>query len=153
MSPEEGPLMFRTVLVATDGSDEAMTAVRAAIELVRSLGAGASMHVASVIAYADLPAMLAKQPTDAPDLLAEQAQSALQLAGSAAYAAGILVETHLLTGEIVPSLLECAEKTGADILVAGYRGRNRLAAIVMGSVAGQLVRSTTIPVMVVRSAE
>lgn len=145
--------MFRTVLVATDGSDEAMTAVRAAIELVRSLGAGAGLHVASVVAYADVPAMLAKQPTDAPDLLAEQAQSAVQLASAAAYAAGLPVEAHLLTGEVVPALLECAEKIGADILVAGYRGRNRLAALVMGSVAGQLVRHTTIPVMVVRSRE
>ena len=145
--------MFRTVLAATDGSDEAMTAIRAAIELVRSLGAGASLHVASVIAYAGIPDMLSKQPTDAPDLLADQAQSALQLAGAAAYASGIPVELHLLTGEIVPSLLECAEKIQADVLVAGYRGRNRLAAIVMGSVPGHLVRSTTIPVMVVRSAD
>ena len=145
--------MFRTVLAATDGSDEALTAIRTAIELVLSLGAGASLHVASVIAYAGVPAILAKQPADAPDLLADQAQSALQLAGAAAYSAGIQAETHLLTGDIVPSLLECAEKIGADVLVAGYRGRNRLAAIVMGSVAGQLVRSTTIPVMVVRGRE
>lgn len=145
--------MFRTVLIATDGSDESMTAMRTAIELVLSLGAGAGLHVASVIAYAGVPAILAKQPPNAPDLLADQAQSALQLAGAAAYSAGIQVETHLLTGEIAPALLECAKKVGADVLVAGYRGRNRLAAIVMGSVAGQLVRSTTIPVMVVRSAE
>jgi nucleotide-binding universal stress UspA family protein len=95
--------------------------------------------------------MLTKQPADAPDLLSEQAQAALQLAGAAAFAAGVQVESHLLTGEVVPSLLECAEEVGADILVAGYRGRNRLAAIVMGSVAGQLVRTTTLPVVVVRS--
>jgi nucleotide-binding universal stress UspA family protein len=34
--------------------------------------------------------------------------------------------------------------------LAGYRGRNRLAAAVMGSVAGDLVRHTTLPVLVVR---
>jgi nucleotide-binding universal stress UspA family protein len=143
--------MFRTVLVATDGSDEAMTAVRTAIELVLSLGPSAKLHVASVVAYAELPLMLAKQPADAPDLLADQAQGAIQLAAAAAFAAEVEVETHLLTGEIVPALLECAGRIEADVLVAGYRGRNRLAAIVMGSVAGQLVRSTTVPVMVVRT--
>lgn len=142
--------MIRTVLVATDGSDEALAAVRAGIELIKSLGAGASLHVASVIAYAGIPTMLAKQPRDAPDLLADQAQEALQLASAQAFAAGLQVETHLLTGDVVPTLLECAEKIGVDILVVGFRGRNRLAALVMGSVAGNIVRATTIPVLVVR---
>jgi len=143
--------MFRTVLVATDGSDEALTAVRKAVELTQSLGAGARLHIASVIAYAGIPQILAKQPPDAPDLLSDQAQEALQLAAADAFAAGLQPETHLLTGEVVPALLECAEKTGTDVLVIGFRGRNRLAAIVMGSVAGTLVRTTTLPVLVVRS--
>jgi nucleotide-binding universal stress UspA family protein len=143
--------MFRTVLVATDGSDEATAAVRKAVELTLSLGPEASLHVASVVAYAGVPSMLAKQPPDAPDLLADQAQEALQLAGAEAFAAGLQVETHLLTGEVVSTVLECAEQIGADVLVIGFRGRNRLAAIVMGSVAGHLVRSTTLPVLVVRS--
>lgn len=145
--------MFRNVLVATDGSDEAMAAVRKAVELTVSLGAGASLNIASVVAYADIPSMLAKQPPDAPDLLADQAQEALQFAAASAFAAGLQAETHLLTGDIVQALLECAEKVGADILVTGYRGRNRLSAIVMGSVPGKIVRSTTIPVMVVRAPE
>lgn len=146
--------MFRNVLVATDGSDEAMAAVRTAVELTVSLGAGASLDIASVVAYADIPSMLAKQPPDAPDLLADQAQEALQFAAASAFAAGLQAETHLLTGgDIAQALLECAARVGADILVTGYRGRNRLAAIVMGSVPGKIVRSTTIPVMVVRAPE
>ena len=127
-----------------------MGAVRAAIDLSQSLASPASLHIASVIAYAGLPTILAKQPPAAPDLLADQAQEALQMAAAQAFAAGLKVETHLLTGEIVPALLECAQNIGADILVAGFRGRNRLAALVMGSVAGTLARSTTIPVLVVR---
>lgn len=145
--------MFRTVLVATDGSDEAMAAVRKAVELTLSLGAGASLHIASVVAYADIPSILAKRPPDAPDLLADQAQEAVQLAAAEAFAAGLQAQTHLLSGEVVSAILECAENVGADVLVAGYRGRNRLAAIVMGSVAGKIVRSTAIPVMVVREPE
>lgn len=143
--------MFRTVLVATDGSDEAMGALNKAVELVLSLGAGASLHIASVVSYAGIPTMLAKQPPNAPDLLADQAQEALQLAAAQAFASGVAAETHLLNGEVVPTLLECAEKVGADVIAIGFRGRNRLAAIVMGSVAGSLARSTTLPVLVVRT--
>ncbi|HKE35932.1 MAG TPA: universal stress protein [Candidatus Baltobacteraceae bacterium] len=145
--------MIRTVLVATDGSDEAMAAVRKAVELTLSLGAGAELHIVSVVSYADIPSALAKQPPNAPDLLAEQAQEALQLAAAAAFASGIPVQTHLATGEIVPSILTLAQAVGADLLVAGFRGRNRIVRLVMGSAVGTLVRSTTIPVMVVREPE
>ena len=145
--------MIRTVLAATDGSDEAMAAVRKAVELTLSLGAGAELHVVSVVDYAGVPTMLAKQPAAAPDLLADQAQEALQLAAAAAFASGLEVRTHLVTGDVVSAILECAREVGADLLVAGFRGRNRLVRLVMGSAVGSLVRSTTTPVMVVRVPE
>jgi nucleotide-binding universal stress UspA family protein len=145
--------MIRTLLVASDGSDEAMAAVRKSVELTLSLGAGAELHVVSAIDYAGIPSVLAKQPPDAPDLLAEQAQEALQLAAAAAFASGIEVRTHLVTGEVVQAILTCAAEVGADILIAGFRGRNRIVRLVMGSAVGTLVRSTTIPVLVVREPE
>jgi nucleotide-binding universal stress UspA family protein len=143
--------MIQRVLVATDGSEAAMAAVNTAVELTRSLGADASLHIASVIAYAAVPSMLAKQPAGAPDMLGEESEEALQLAAAAAFAQGVEVRTHLLSGEVVAALLTCASEIEADILVAGYHGRNRLARLVMGSISGDLVRSTTLPVVVVRS--
>jgi len=145
--------MMRTVLVATDCSDEAMAAVRKAVELSLSLGAGAELHVAAVVEYVPVPTMLGKQPPEAPDLLAEQAEEGLQLAAAQAFSSGLDVRTHLLHGDVVDALLECAREVGADLLVAGFRGRNRLVRLVMGSTLGKLVRSTTIPVMVVREPE
>jgi len=127
-----------------------MAAVHCAIRLTQSLGPQASLHIGSVVDYAGLPSMLAKQPAGAPDLLAEQAEEALQLAAAEAFARGLEVRTHLLSGEIVEAILACAAEIGADILVAGYHGRNRLATLVMGSVVGRLVRSTELPVVVIR---
>jgi nucleotide-binding universal stress UspA family protein len=128
-----------------------MSAVRVAIELTQSLGSQARLHVASVVDYAGVPNVLAKQPAGAPDLLAEQAHAALDDARTAVLAAGFEPEVHLLHGEVVEALLACATNVGADIVVAGFHGQNRLARIVMGSVVGKLVRSTTLPVVVVRS--
>ena len=143
--------MIRRVLVATDGSEAAMAAVRCAITLTQSLGPQASLHIGSVIDYAGVPSMLAKQPAGAPDLLAEQAEEALGLAAAAAFAQGLEVRTHLLSGDIVEAILACAAEIGADILVAGFHGRNRLATLVMGSVVGRLVRSTILPVVVIQA--
>jgi nucleotide-binding universal stress UspA family protein len=142
--------MIRCVLVATDGSRAAEAAVKTGIELARSLGPDARLHVASAIDYAPVPGVLAKHPKGAPDLLADQATSALAFASAAATAAGLTAENHLLNGDIVAAILACAEKIGADIIVAGYHGHNPIVRLVMGTVVGNLVRSTTLPVVVVR---
>jgi nucleotide-binding universal stress UspA family protein len=143
--------MIRCVLVATDGSDASAAAVRTAIALTESLRTQAQLHVASVVDYAGVPEVLAKQPVGAPDLLTEQAKSALESAAAAITDAGLAAGSHLLTGEVVEALLACAREVRADILVAGFHGQNRLARIVMGSVVGKLVRSTDLPVVVVRA--
>lgn len=149
--------MIRTVLVVTDGSQAAGAAVAAAIELVRSLGNDARLHVASAVNYIGGQSMLTKAPSGAPDLLADQAQEALQLAAAAAFAQGLEVETHLLEGDVVECVLACAQKTGAQVIAAGLRGRGgafaRLKRLVMGSTVGKLVTSTDLPVMVVREPQ
>ena len=141
--------MMRCVLVATDGSDESRAAVETGIELLRSLGPDARLHVASVISYAGVPGVMAKQPPGAPDLLAEEANASLEQAREIARAAAMPAEMHLLNGDTVDALLDCARRVGADLFVAGYHGRNRLARLVMGSVAGKLVRASEIPVVIV----
>ena len=85
-------------------------------------------------------------------MLSEQAQEALASAKSAVESDGAppWVEYHLLSGDVVESVLLCAAEVRADMLVAGYHGRNRLATLVMGSVVGRLVRSTELPVLIVR---
>ena len=141
--------MMRCVLAASDDSAEAHAAVETAIELARSFGPDARLHVASVIDYAGVPDVMAKQPEGAPDLLAEQSDAALQHAAAAAAQAGMPLQTHALSGDVVDALLECADAIGADVIVAGYHGRNRLARLVMGSIAGRLVRSSHLPVLIV----
>jgi nucleotide-binding universal stress UspA family protein len=141
--------MIRTILVATDGSEAAEAAVRAAADLVLSLGPQAKLHVAGVVHYADVPGMLAKHPAAAPDLLGEEIAQALETATAIARAAGVAFEVHRLQGEIVESILTCAASVGADMLVAGALGRSRLVRLVLGSIAGKLVRSSPLPVVLV----
>jgi nucleotide-binding universal stress UspA family protein len=141
--------MIRTVLVATDGSDAAEVAVRTAVDLTLSLGPDARLHVAGVIHYAGVPEVLAKQPAGAPNLLGDEIGHALETATAIARAAGVPFEVHRVEGEVVESILACAEEVKADILVAGALGRSRLARLVLGSITEKLVRSTNLPVVVV----
>jgi len=145
--------MIRIVLVATDGSEAAEAAVRTAVDLAISLGPDARLHVVGVVHYAGVPELLGKQPPGAPDLLGDQIDAALASAAEAARAAGAPIELHRVEGEVVESILACAEEVHADILVAGALGRSRLARLVVGSITAKLVRSTHLPVVVVRSEQ
>jgi nucleotide-binding universal stress UspA family protein len=143
--------MIRTLLVATDGSEAAEAAVRTAIDLVLSLGPDARLHVVGVVHYVGVPGVLGKQPPGAPDLLGEQIDAALAEASADAREAGVAFEIHRVEGEVVESILACAASVGADLLVAGALGRSRLVRLVLGSITAKLVRSTHLPVVVVRS--
>ncbi|HEY1655914.1 MAG TPA: universal stress protein [Candidatus Tumulicola sp.] len=141
--------MMRCVLAATDGSAASLRAVETAIELVRSFGPDARLHVATVLDYADVPGTMGKHPPGVPDLLAELADAALAQAAGAVATAGVTAEMHRLSGDVVDALLACAARIGADLVVAGFHGRNRIARLVIGSVSGRLVRSSAVPVVVV----
>jgi nucleotide-binding universal stress UspA family protein len=141
--------VIRRILVATDGSEAAMAAVLTAVDLTLSLGGKARLDVVAAVDYAGVPSMLAKQPAGAPDLLSEQAEEALQLAAAAAFAAGLQVETHLVNDEPVAAVLSVARAMGSEVIVAGFQGRSRLVRLVMGSVAGRLVRASPLPVLLV----
>jgi nucleotide-binding universal stress UspA family protein len=143
--------MYKTVMVATDGSDSADHAVQTAIELTRSLGSGARLHIVAVVNYVDVPGPLGKHPEGAPDLLGDEVTQALATAEKLAASSGVNYQVHRLEGEVVDSILKCAVDTATDVLVLGATGRSRLARLVLGSIAEKLVRSTHLPVMVVRA--
>lgn len=145
-------MTFACILAATDGSAASDAAVRAAVGLTQSLGSAARLHVVSVIDYVGIPEILAKQPAGAPNLLEARARDALDRAAAIAAAGGIAETPHLLSGDVGAMILACAADTAADMLVVGFHGHNRLARLVMGSVAERLVRSAGVPVLVVREA-
>ncbi len=142
--------MIRCVLVATDGSTVAAKAVRTATELVQSLGSQARLHIVAIVAYAELPVSLTRAPAGAPDLLADQAEVGLEAGVALARADGVEADAHLLRGDLVETLMQCAADVHADLLVVGAHGRGGLQRLVLGSTAARIVRASHIPVVVVR---
>ena len=61
---------------------------------------------------------------------------------------GIIVEPVLLSGKPVTSMLEFAERTGAQLIVSGSGGRTRHGCLLLGSFTTGLVRGATAGVLV-----
>ena len=143
------------ILVATDGSEDATLAVRAAIDL--SHRTGAELHV--VHAWQDLrpstiPAMAVDEYSrayeqwkrEARELLEEQAER-LRSAG------GTVTGIHLREGRPAEEIAKLAEELGVGLVVIGSRGLGPVKRLVTGSVSEGVVHLAPCPTLVVRGGE
>lgn len=51
------------------------------------------------------------------------------------------------------AIVRAAEEIGADLIVMGTRGRTSLGRLVLGSVTESVIRSTELPVLIIRTGE
>lgn len=64
-------------------------------------------------------------------------------------AKGHAVQTRLVPGPTVQTILEQAEELDADLIVMGSHGRGKLFDLVVGSVSAGVIRESRVPVLVV----
>ena len=143
-----------TILLATDGSDEAKMATQAATELSRETGS--EVHLVYVLptpaqligphSYsAEIrESLIGGAERDAETFLKEQAEKIGSDGGKVA-------ETHLRSGDPDKEILRAAEALGAGLIVIGSRGLGAIPRMLIGSVSDSVVRHAHCPVFVVRS--
>jgi nucleotide-binding universal stress UspA family protein len=118
------------VVVGVDGSAEARAAVRGVIELF-----GAALGRLTVVTVVPFDATHTTQQ-GAEKILVEAAKDAPECE----------VETTLLTGQPASELRRFATSGTYDVLALGTRGAGRARAL-LGSVASELARGSTVPVL------
>jgi nucleotide-binding universal stress UspA family protein len=140
-------MSIRTILHPTDFSDCSRYAFRVAGMLAREQGARLIVvHVkptlGPLVAYGEALAEL--EPEGSQERLVEVLHR-LRLPDSKAQ-----VEHRLVEGEAAEEILRQAEEVGADLIVMGTHGRTGIGRLLMGSVAGEVVRNSRCPVITVK---
>lgn len=134
------------ILVATDGSEEAVLAERAAARLAAQ--AGSELHVVHVGEF--LPTLLAQTEAE-PARIEREARELLEgRAARIGSEGGSVTRTHLRLGAAAREIVAVAEEVGADLVAVGSRGRGGIRRSLMGSVSDSVVRHAHCPVLVVR---
>jgi nucleotide-binding universal stress UspA family protein len=139
-------LPIRTILHPTDFSARSADAFQLACSLARDYGARLIvLHVKSpVFVYGEAPAML-PEPPDVLQKLREQ------LAQIQPPDAGVSVQHLLKEGEAATTILHAAQEAQADLVVMGTHGRTGFSRLLMGSVAEEVVRKASCPVLTVKT--
>ena len=136
------------ILVATDGSEDAYLAVRAAIDL--SQKAGSDLHAVHV--WHDVPTpharsfVRAQLRREAQEVLDKQVEK-IEVAG------GTVAEAHLREGRTIDEILDLSEELQVRLLIVGSRGLGGVKRILMGSVSEGIVHHARRPVLVMRGRE
>ncbi len=147
--------MFASIVVGTDGSDTATTAVRYAIDLARQLDA----RLQIVSAYEPVTDQrLRNEKIEVPrDLqwMVNPREDVLELLGEAqreAESAGVVkVETFARQGDAADAILDVAEEQRSDLIVVGNRGMTGAKRFLLGSVPNKVSHHAPCSVLIVRT--
>ena len=131
-------LSIETILHPTDFSERSGHALQLACSLARD-------HGARLIVLHVMPVPLVQEKR----LYREEMASELNWLGASD--AQVRVEHRLEEGDAATQILRVAQETGCDLIVLGTHGRTGLGRLLMGSVAEQVLRTATCPVLTVRA--
>jgi nucleotide-binding universal stress UspA family protein len=143
--------MYKKLLVADDGSEPSNAALKEAIELAK--GSGAELHIVFVVYYPKTFGHPIVNLAAVEEGLEAEGRGILERAAAQAQAAGVPTSTalvHAVREPIGLTLLAEAARWGADLIVMGTHGRRGIGRAIVGSVAENLLHSTTLPVLLVR---
>jgi nucleotide-binding universal stress UspA family protein len=134
------------ILVATDGSDHALAAMREALELAARTGD----ELLVVTVWQELHAALGIPVSVEPEREAarERAARAVVLAEDV----GLEPEVSIRHGRPGEQICSVARERDVRMIVVGSRGAGPVAGALLGSVSTYLIRHAPCPVLVVRTA-
>lgn len=139
--------MYNQILVPTDGS----AGMAAVIEHARSLAVthGGTIHGLYVVdtgRFATLPVESSWEGVTG--MLKEEGELALDELARIVDD-DVPVEQSMVEGEPSSKIIEYATENNCDVIVMGTHGRSGLDRILLGSVAGRVIRQSPIPVVTV----
>ncbi len=141
--------LYKKILIATDGSEYTKNAVDYGIDFANNTGAKLhAIYVVDTAAFASIPMDAAWESMY--ELLRQEGDEATKYVADRAQAEGLEVERNTVEGHPADEIIKYAEKNAISLIVMGTLGKSGLDRFLLGSVAEKVVRTSKIPVLVVR---
>ncbi|WP_224546581.1 universal stress protein [Mesorhizobium sp. CA16] len=149
--------MYKTILIATDGSELAQKGVAHGLELAVGLGAAVAFVTVSepfpTLAWGGAMAgyVAADELSNYEESARKYASEVLDKCKAEAEAKGVASKgVHVENKAPAEAILEVAGAEGSDLIVMASHGRRGLGRLMLGSQTAEVVSLTRIPVLVVR---
>lgn len=143
--------MYKHILVATDGSDQARDAFAQGVDLAKAIGAHITVVTVSEPFHASIvEPMRVSETLDAHDREAEiNAARILDWASNAGKAVGVNCSAiHVRHESVYAAIIETAEQQGCDLILMTLNRRRGMAALLHESKAVQVLKHCDINLLV-----
>lgn len=149
--------MYQRILVPVDGSPTSNCGLAEAIKVAKLTGAQVRLlHVVDEMPFAMSGEGYGAMATDVLTLLREAGEAILQQGRTLVKDNGIAVDAVLfdsLAGRLCDRVVEQVKAWHADLVVLGTHGRHGVKRALLGSDAEQILRTSPVPVLLVRAPE
>ena len=145
--------MFKTILIATDGSELAEKAVHQGLQLAKDLGARAIVVTVTEpwIAYGMPEGGIDFPIADYDAAVAASATRMLASSANIAKTIGIACDVvHVKNAFPAEGIIAECKRRGADLIVMASHGRRGVTRLLLGSQANKVVTHSTVPVLICR---
>jgi nucleotide-binding universal stress UspA family protein len=144
--------MYDQVLLPTDGSEAAETALEHAVGMADRNDA--TLHCVHAVELGQFSESLDEETYDqTAKRLKSAGETAVDALVSSADDAGIATHSSIIEGSADDVILDYASENDIDVVVMATRGRTGEARKVMGSVTERVIRACNVPVLTVNVGE
>ncbi|MCS3924222.1 universal stress protein [Methanosalsum natronophilum] len=144
--------IYKNILIATDGSEHSENTIKYGVELAKLSGARLfAVYVVDTGAFASIP--MDAEWEMMYSLLQDEGKKATERVEEMSNEYGVEVEQVLLDGQPAHEIIDFAEKNNISVIIMGTHGKSGLDRFLLGSVAERVIRSSDIPVFVVRMSD
>jgi nucleotide-binding universal stress UspA family protein len=146
-------MMFKHILIPTDGSDLSRKAVLYGVRLAKESGAKVTgLTVAEPYRVATMDTILISvDEGDYEEQSRVLSEKAMEQVKMAAQAAGVPCETvREVNDQPYRAIIDAAQALQCDLIVMASHGRRGISALLLGSETAKVLTHSTIPVLVYR---
>jgi nucleotide-binding universal stress UspA family protein len=140
--------MYKKILLATDGSENARRAAKEAAGLAKELSS--EIIIAYISGNPPSQSKMAKAHFDVHSILQEDAKDSVSDTIRLFESEGLTYTLKVAIGDPAGEIIGIAEKENADLLIIGSRGLGTIKSAVIGSVSQKVAHQAKCPVMIVK---
>ena len=142
---------MKMIIAAIDFSDVSAKVLAQAGELAHATGAKVLVvhGIEQLASFYDIYGYTVPEATDFETHARDRANQALKERAAALGLPEGRVQTQVLEGPLMETLVKCAKDREADLLVLGSHGHGVVARMLIGSTAQRIVHHTCVPTLIV----
>ncbi|ELA4930755.1 universal stress protein [Vibrio vulnificus] len=142
--------MYKQILVPVDLNDKGFSYRAVELAVWHARQANAQLHLLNVLPGIHMSMVASYFPKDAAQKMKQDVVQQLKNFADQHIADEIVYKVHVAEGKPYATILEYAEKLGADLIIMPSHKRSKIDKVVLGSVASKVVENSPINVLVVK---